>query len=196
MKLCPPAKRSEGSRRLLGTGKSQEEIATRIRVNQSTVARWCAGDKKPGPDARARMKKAFGIPEDAWEKPARRAPPAVPAAAATKAAVPEPEIDLSVRARAFELARDIDRLRKEAWTDDSNTTLERAKILNSATVTMKLLGTMTGETLEINESRILKLPAWRRLEEALLRALTPWPEALKAAGELLAQLGGESGSTS
>jgi transcriptional regulator with XRE-family HTH domain len=181
-KLCPPVRgRSEGSRRLLSLGKSQEEIAAEIRVEQSTVSRWCAGDKRPGPNARARIAKAFGIPGDAWDRPPR--PPVPPKD--EKAA----DVDVSVRQRARDLARDLDRLREAAWNDPDATTLERAKILNSAAVGLKLLGTMTGELLEVNEARVLKLPGFRRIDEAITRALTPWPDAMRAVGEALKRLG-------
>src|SRR5262249_3323193 len=67
---------------------------------------------------------------------------------------------------------------------------EFSRFCRSITPALMHLGKLTGETLSIDEARIVRLPAWRRIEQALVRALTPWPDALRAAGEELSRLSG------
>jgi hypothetical protein len=73
---------------------------------------------------------------------------------------------------------------KNASTPD-----EFSKFARSITPALVHLGKLTGETLSIDEAKIIRLPAWRRIEEVLIRTLTPWPDAVRAVGEELARLG-------
>ena len=47
------------------------------------------------------------------------------------------------------------------------------------------LGKLTGETLQMPESKVVRLPAFVRLVEAIRGALEPWPAAMVAVGEAL-----------
>jgi hypothetical protein len=47
------------------------------------------------------------------------------------------------------------------------------------------LGKLTGETLQIPESKLVRLPAFQRLAEVIKRALEPWPPAMVAVAEAL-----------
>lgn len=46
----------------------------------------------------------------------------------------------------------------------------------------------TGEAGDVPESKLLKLPAMRRVFDAVLAALAPWPDALRACADALDQL--------
>ncbi|MGD0530352.1 MAG: hypothetical protein ABSE49_34780 [Polyangiaceae bacterium] len=50
------------------------------------------------------------------------------------------------------------------------------------------LGELTGETKQMPESKIVKLPAFRRVVAEVVKVLEKWPEALVAVGETLARL--------
>lgn len=45
------------------------------------------------------------------------------------------------------------------------------------------LGKLTGETLQMPESKVVRLPAFVRLVDVMKRALEPWPEAMVAVAE-------------
>lgn len=47
------------------------------------------------------------------------------------------------------------------------------------------LGKLTGETLQMPESKVVRLPAFQRLVEVMKRALEPWPPAMVAVAEAL-----------
>jgi transcriptional regulator with XRE-family HTH domain len=174
--------RSRGSVLLARTGKTQEELAARLGVSRSLVGHWLTGHRVPTKlEVRTALRKAFAIPVEAWDEPAE-------SALATQDTTTTWTAD-SVQARAQRLQSMID-----AMTDQlqqSATPAEFSKFCRSITPALTHLGRLTGETLSIDESRIVRLPAWRRIEEALVRALAPWPDAMRAAGEELRRLAGE-----
>lgn len=91
------------------------------------------------------------------------------------------ELGVLVRAQIVRLA-----------TEDLSV-FEHSKLQSSAVQTMTLVAKLEGR-LELSERRILASPALRRVQRALVEALTPWPEALRVAGEALTKLGNEGGS--
>jgi len=211
------SQRNEGARQLLRTGHTQAEIASTLGVDRSLVCRWQNGERLPTDTQRLALKRAFKIPASAWDeelvtgvrkkKPAskHRMPRAVERELARQEAERESELEderrppaaveiteASIRVRAELLARDIDRMREEILDDDSATPLERGKVIQSCIASLTYLGKITGHTLEINESRILRLPAWQRIKEAIVEALKPWPEARRALADRLKELGAET----
>jgi hypothetical protein len=50
---------------------------------------------------------------------------------------------------------------------------------------VSMLGDLTGESAEIGEKKIVRLPAFRRVVDVLLAAIKPHPVALAAATEAL-----------
>jgi hypothetical protein len=69
------------------------------------------------------------------------------------------------------------------------TEAQRVKAIGALTNSIAMLGRITGETLEISDAKLLRLPAFRRIQEVLLQALKPHPEALRVAGEALQRFG-------
>ena len=191
--------RSHGAYLLARLGKRQDEIADRIGVSRAAVEHWLSGRHAPASKFRHAMVRAYRIPEHAWDEPIPRDPPKKRATAPREDEAPAPARvtapiieDASVRRRALDLARRVDELQEELDDEnDESTPLERAKVLSSCAATLKLIGTLTGETLEIGETRVLKLAAWRRIQEVIARVLTPWPDALRLVGEELKRLGAE-----
>ena len=69
---------------------------------------------------------------------------------------------------------------------------EKAKILGRCAQTLALVYKLTGEAADLSEAKILKSPAWGRIQAALMKALEPWPEAMRAGGEALISLAQDS----
>jgi len=67
-----------------------------------------------------------------------------------------------------------------------------AKILASASTTVGVLGKITGQTRDVSERTIVASAAWQRIQNAMIKALSPWPEAMRAAGEQIQALGEET----
>lgn len=78
-------------------------------------------------------------------------------------------------------------------TEEDLSEIERSKMQTSAMTTLSHLAKLQGRT-ELSERRILESPALRRIQQAMIAALTPWPEALRAVGEALQNLGAEQGA--
>lgn len=58
--------RSEGSRLLGALDVTQRDIARRVGAGRATVARWASGQCVPSGSNREALRRAFGIPVDAW----------------------------------------------------------------------------------------------------------------------------------
>lgn len=57
---------------------------------------------------------------------------------------------------------------------------QRQNMIKRCIVTLKQLGELTGETLLMPESKIVRLPAFRRVADRMVEALAEHPEARKA----------------
>lgn len=185
--------RNQGSVLLAKTGKTQAEIAARVDASRSVVAYWLSGARVPRLESRSVMWKVWSIPIEAWDLPATSSSPLAPATRATTGivAMPPGQGELSVRAKAMQLEAMVHELLSRVREDPATSDLEKFKCMNSAAATLNLLGKLTGQTQEVNEARTLRLPAWQRIQDVLVRDLSPWPEALRAVGEGLQRLGGE-----
>lgn len=63
--------RSEGSEQLRKAPGTQAEKARKLGVDQGTVSRWQSGSSSPrGHGDRDACRRVFGIPPDAWLRPA------------------------------------------------------------------------------------------------------------------------------
>lgn len=157
---------------LVRMGLTQEEIAEQIGVDDTLVAHWMRGARLPTSTKRIAIERLLHIPAGAWDREAPK--DALP--------VRTPYMPLTVGQRAHQLDEEIHRLledrRGEPYT--------RAKVLRSCMGALSMLSKITGA--DITEAMILKSTAWRKLEAAIERALTPHPEAMKALAETLAEL--------
>lgn len=180
---------------LARTGATQDEIAERVGVSRGLVSMWLSGQRVPRAENRTAIRKRYGIREATWDQP--RAParsrerPSTPPPPAPGEPAPPPALEegSSVRAKALRLGRMVQELLDGIANDTFALPLERAKVMASAASTLTLLGKLSGETQEISEQRILRLPAWRRIEDVIAAALDPWPEAMRAVGEALRAIG-------
>ena len=76
-------------------------------------------------------------------------------------------------------------LRDRTMSDPDATPIEQATVFAKCAGAMKILGAMTGESLDMAETKIVKLPAFQRIVAALVKALEPYPDAMKAAASVL-----------
>ncbi|HEX8795466.1 MAG TPA: hypothetical protein VF765_31165 [Polyangiaceae bacterium] len=189
--------RSYGLQLLARTGCTHEQIAARIDCSRSLAGHWLAGRRVPTERWRDALRDEFKIPVDAWDrappKPKRAPAPAAPSSRdATPPASPAPEITVtSVREAAARLQQKVHEKLEKIDTDPMLMPLEWFKCAASAAAMLNLLGKLTGQTQEVNEGRILRLPAWQRIQDTIITAATPWPDALRAIGEALTRMGAE-----
>lgn len=172
--------RSRGAFELARTGLTQQQIGERIGCSQEQVSYWLTGARRPGAANRAELALAFGIEPKAWDE-TPEPPPHV------KPSEPGAE-DKTVRARAERFQRMLDDILAKIESDEKATPHEKAKVIKDASAALAVLGRITGEAQEIGEQRILRLPAWRRIEDAMAAALDPYPKAARAVAEALEEL--------
>jgi transcriptional regulator with XRE-family HTH domain len=184
--------RSEGGRLLAATGLDHATIAVELKVSRQAVQQWITGDKRPGSPRRAAIAKAYGVPAEAWDRQAGR-PPVAPEPSSwqggANAAGPGKSLgdalDAEARVRA-QLAR-LDALRSDPDL------LPQARLRLEATeiAAVKELRQITGEGVVVDEAKIVRLPAWRRVVEVVMGALRAHPEAQADVAKALREMGGE-----
>ena len=137
------------------------------------------------------MSETPGVPVQTQPQPEAGNPPGAPP---SPTSVRPPAVDAwgdTVRARAAKLQAMVDKLLLELDTDPDSTPRERSKVMHSAAQTLGLIGRITGESQDLPEAKLLKLPALRRVQDRIVEALSPWPDALRAVGEALQEMGTE-----
>lgn len=174
---------------LARTGRTQEDVATICDVSRSLASHWISGRRKPSPENRAILERELKIAPHTFDE----APPAPAPEKATKQhGKPPPPAKavaaISVRARATALDQMVHKLMADVAKGEPAL---RARVAQSAARTLEILGKITGETREMPEERVLRLPAWRKIQDRLVEVLSPFPEALRAVGEALVELGAE-----
>lgn len=190
--------RTEGARLLSSTGLDHASIAAEVGISREAVTQWLSGDKRPSAARRLTLCKRYGVPVDAWDRPAgaprAAVPGSVPVSQHAEGGVSTADeaptgvgarFDAEARLRA-QLAR-LDALRSTASEDLPPQV--RMRLEATETRCIELLGKLTGEGQEIGESRIVRLPAWRRIQDAIVVALRPYPDAAVAVMAALKELG-------
>lgn len=190
-KVAPAVTRSAGVVALTRTGETQTEIARRLGVSRTLVAMVMSGQRAASADLRASAHRVYRIALEAWDLPAGAEPrprQTKHVAPTTPPSPPKPSSSEPLALRVAELQRHVDELMGEVQSG-SATPLERARVLASVAATTIAIGKLTGEGMTISERKIVSLPSWRRIESTLIEALTPYPDALHAAGKALMDLG-------
>lgn len=163
-----PAKENAGSYALHRCGKTRGELQQLFGWPANTVTHYLQGRQKPGRKRRQQLEAELGIPITAWDQE----PPEADAEATTASS--------SATEQAGRLRRVIDNQLAQLEAGGSSAE-QSAKLISSLSQSIRNLGSLTGEGGGITEAKILKSPAWRRIEEALIEALEPYPDALEAA---------------
>lgn len=172
--------RSRGSFELAKLGLTQDEIAERLDCKRPQVTWWLSGERKPNEKRRDQIFAKFALKPEWWDEPALSAvlPPRHGGSSSSA----------SVKDRAERMLRMLDHVLEEVENDKTATPLEKIRTMQRATPTIQGLGKLTGESQEVSEQKIIRLPAWRRIEETIAEALTPWPKAARAVAEALQKL--------
>lgn len=181
--------RSEGQRLLLGVKASLAEIARAAGCSsKQTVANWRTGEKVPGPANRDGLRKAFGIPLDAWDRPPAGAaalprPPALPGTVAGLAA------SIAALPTTREGARELLAFVKQRRGIEGLPSAEYVQLAGKERDALALCHTIE-QAEALTEDRVVREhPRWRAMRGAILKALTPWPDALAAVAAALEALG-------
>jgi len=177
--------RSRGAFLLAQVGERQKEIADRVGCNRVEISYYASGERKPGAVNRRKFASLFAIPFESWDEPIEETAPAV-VVEAPPAALPWLASGAPTRALeayALRLQGELDTLLKTVLANPTGTPREKMQAISAAAETMKRLGYITGETLEIPPSKLRRLPMWRRMEDLIVHTLEPWPDAMRALAE-------------
>lgn len=153
------------------------EVARRLGVaSEGTVRAWIAGKSAPRPKVAARIRAEFG------SNGVDKAPPSASSASAAPAQPAAPPIDTTDPEKTAIAV--LEKLIAEL----QNVKSERLPSLaNSITKAAKLVAELRG-LVDVTETQILRSPAWVKLRNAVWGALEPYPEAMKAVNDAIAQL--------
>lgn len=169
---------NEGGRQFKAMPGTAREKARRYGVSDATASRWISGGLVPSPRVRRRIFEDGGPEPGAWD--VLIAPPErpIPVPVVEGAASPEATRAVADRLQAV-VARILEGL---AGADQDPDLLLRDAEKAAGILTQ--LGKLTGATV-LNERQILASPAWRRVEDSVVTALEPWPDAITAVRDAL-----------
>lgn len=180
-----PVMRSEGQRMLLHVTGSLKAIADAAGCKSpQSVYDWRTGRKAPGPEARAKMFAAFGIPVRTWsmrpggESSTSTALAVDDASTSTDAPVP------TTLEHCMQLLRVISLERRQPDLLAS----ERVKLAQAEAQILALRHRLECEA-QLSEDRFVREhPAWARMKRVLVKALVAHPAAAQAVADALADL--------
>lgn len=159
------------------------EKSQRFRVSDATISAWQLGNRKPAAQKRREIHEAGGPEPESWDE-------LVPEIAAAPAREPEAPVAATPAAARSEADRLLATVRalQDAADDGAGLDLQaRVRVAERLAAMVATLGRLTGDAV-INERQILRSPAAREIENAIVEALAPWPDAMRAVGERLAAL--------
>jgi transcriptional regulator with XRE-family HTH domain len=186
------SKRSKGAVSLGRVGATQVEIAEVAQRSQTAVSFWLNGVKKPDSAARRRLAERWSIDAAWWDEyptvpgTVIFAPSVRPVAA--PAATSAGDAPMSVHEEATRVMAQLRRLQDEVEHDEDTYPEKKAKMFASIATSLNVLGRLTGHSLDISETRIVRTPQFGRVMARIEEALNPWPEAMRAVAEALKEL--------
>jgi len=171
--------KSEGQRQLLEITGSEDGLAAQIGCSRAIVGHWRRGSRLPGVAARHKLELLFGIPRKAWGvQPGGEVPEAVKQ---TNISVDK----LSTDGDTLDIARQqlcevLEALRNPELTESA-----QLKLRDTAAKLLALRSRLERDR-ELLEDRIVREhPEWLRIKTAIIKALTPYPEAAAAVAEAI-----------
>jgi transcriptional regulator with XRE-family HTH domain len=163
------------------------QVAKRLNESTRTVESWMRGQRIPILRRRAHIEATLGEPRAAWwDEPPATTGATVVDAAELLASATEAEPD-DPRAVAAQLAGRVRLVL--AQLDASGATVDptaASRIYDRLARTLAQLGRFDGTAL--TERQVIHAPASRRCIDAILTALEPWPDAMRAAASALRAL--------
>jgi hypothetical protein len=173
---------------------SVAKIATALGLRSpQAVQFWRHGLKLPGPPSREAMAATYGIPVDAWSRPATSEPEVD--AGATGAGLPEvgggavtvPPVSSSALAGVHALLREV-RARRPKPDAEAASSMD---YFRSVRMEMDLLRQIAQfeQAAEAMDDRIIRTnPRWAKIRDGIADVLAHYPEAAERVGALLDRL--------
>lgn len=173
------SRRSAGAILLARTGKTQDEIASRLtacglRVSRQMVGYWMSGDKRPRVERRALLETEFGVPASSWDEAPRESDPIRP-----RSRKPEETESREVPSGVLSKAVALERICDELWaglTAETSTPAERADV-------GKTIADVLYKLARLPTSRLTQHPDWPLVRRAVREALRGHPDAARALEE-------------
>jgi hypothetical protein len=177
--------RSEGHRLLLEVPDSLATVARAAGVGKTSAHRWISGESVPEPEARRNLKKAYGIPVEAWDQ-AAQAPQAVASTDAPDETAPRAQLEVptSSAVHFFDLMTEVRRNRLEAGLSPS----ERLKAIEREGALRSQYERARGADRTTEELIVREHPHWARFEETLMRVLSQHPAVMREVAEALEKI--------
>jgi len=172
-----PVLRSEGQRMLLHVSGSLLAIGQAVGVKSpQTVLKWRNGVSVPGPEVRAQMQVALGIPIQAW----LRRP--------TEDKADEAQLDELPVQSSLDECLDLLLVIRRDRNQPNLLPGERSKLVDAEARILKLRSDLELRA-ELSEDRYVREhPAWLRVRNELARVLAPFPDAARAVADALERL--------
>lgn len=169
---------------------SLASVARCVGSSPAAVARWIAGDRVPNVRARARIASAYpDCTAEGWDHTATKA------RAKTPSAPSSPVVAAGIVNEVAELEHAILRLRQigeRADVDPYVSAKDRAFIWSAHAQHARALAKLRDES-SFHAKRFYRSSTCARLQDAILTALSPFPDALKETANALRQLADEYG---
>ncbi len=166
---------------------SEREIAAKVGVSASLVARWKSGQRKPTDAQILKLEELYGIPRSAWQEPPSKATSKAPKRKQAPTPPPSPpdvgdeDDDETTMARLHRYIRDGLR---ELEADAELSGVKRAEALKKLVDARVSLDKSTGENA-ITIAKIVAHPQFKHAVQTIVDAIAPYPEALAAATKAL-----------
>ncbi|HYG67928.1 MAG TPA: hypothetical protein VD838_09720 [Anaeromyxobacteraceae bacterium] len=179
--------RSEGQRLLLALDDSLATVAKVACVgSRTTVKRWRDGSRQPESEQRRHLKRAYGIPLEAWDcAPAKEDAKELDGDEVDQGGALAAEVPASSAAHFLELMQEV----RAARTGTNLAPLERLRAIEREGSLRTQYERARGADLAIEERIVREHPHWHRFEEVVLKALAPWPDAARAVVEAIEKAG-------
>lgn len=158
--------------------------AAKLSVSQPTISLWRSGKRVPHERHQLEIEEKFGIPRALWTE--------LPDEPDRGPVAEEPATIADARALARDDLAMAQRLTRQALRDAENEPdLQRqAAIITKLTSSLQAQQRMAGTSRELDPKQILASPAWDEVENAMVAALRPWPDAMVAVKAALDDLSG------
>lgn len=182
------------------------EVARRLEVSESLVRAVAAGQRRPGPELRAKMFEVYGIVLAVWDlspapapatSEAHRAPVVAdvapnPVPKPTTVAAPAGAEPLGTTLEMLETnLKGLQQIADEADDDEFCTTKDQTAARAAVTAAIKALSKARGEDA-LTPSKVIASPAWAEAWTVVLDALEPYREALLAVQTAFRKVRGEA----
>ena len=188
-----PKNRSKGALALAHAGHSTDQIVREIGVSDSLVNYWMSGERIPTRANRFKLQKAYAIPIAAWDEPVVEdeelfTNPDVLAGIRAEAddgpvLTPGvrryniyPIVEATTDAKAVtdlagQYCEQVRVFMRKIETDKVMTSSEKAKHIQAASVALDKAGRLTGASLFLPVSKILRTPAWPAIGKKIADAV-------------------------